>query len=64
MAAGLTLIVDVGRGGHRYLHVRLLLEHILATDEKVLERLWFYLRPGTVEAVAEALGSGEAIILI
>jgi glycosyltransferase involved in cell wall biosynthesis len=57
----LTLIADVGRGGHRHLHVQLLFEHILATDEKMLESLWFYLRPGTVQAVAEALAPGPAI---
>ncbi len=58
---GVTLIADVGRGGHRHLHVHLLFEYILATDEKVLESLWFYLRPGTVEAVAKGLAPGAAI---
>ncbi len=60
-AVCLPVIADVGRRGHRHLHVRLLVERVLATDEKILERLWFYLQPGTVRAVAEALAPAAAI---
>jgi glycosyltransferase involved in cell wall biosynthesis len=41
----LTLVVDIGEGGHQHRQLKLLLDQLFQSHHELLDKLWFYISP-------------------